>query len=278
MATRIISALVALPLVIFLVQLGGWPFACLILGVGAVCLSEFATMVLPGDRLGRFVTVGVGLIMLLLGLLGRFSGGDAVAWFGLAPIALLTFFLFRTGDMTTVAPRAGLASLAVLWAGFLLVGTAALRFLPRGEAWLYLVCVLAWASDTGAYFAGRFFGKRKLYEKVSPKKTWEGAVGGVVTATIGAFVLQWALGAPRIPVGHLAVLAPVAAAFGQVGDLAESLLKRSMGVKDSGRIMPGHGGLLDRVDAVLFIGPIVFLYAQVVLGEPAHWLAVMLSW
>ncbi|MBK8013206.1 MAG: phosphatidate cytidylyltransferase [Deltaproteobacteria bacterium] len=278
MATRIISALVALPLVILVVQLGGWTFAALILAVGAVCLWEFAGMVLPGDKLGRSATVGVGLAMLLLGLVGRFSGGDAVGWFCLAPIGLLTFFLFRTGDMATVASRAGLACLAVLWAGILLVGTAAVRFLPRGEAWLYLVCVLAWGSDTGAYFTGRFLGKRKLYEKVSPKKTWEGAVGGVVVATAGAFLLMWALGAPNIPIGHLVVLAPVAAAFGQVGDLSESLLKRSMGVKDSGRIMPGHGGLLDRVDAVLFIGPILFLYAQVVLGEPARWLALTPSW
>jgi phosphatidate cytidylyltransferase len=136
---------------------------------------------------------------------------------------------------------------------------------------MLLACVLSWGSDTGAYFAGRAIGGPKLYEKVSPKKTWAGAIGGVLAATAGAFALAGTVG-PAVDPAHLAVIAPVASAFGQVGDLAESLLKRSVGVKDSGRIMPGHGGLLDRVDALIFAGPVLFCYAVLVLGVPVTWL------
>jgi phosphatidate cytidylyltransferase len=127
--------------------------------------------------------------------------------------------------------------------------------------------MLAWGSDTGAYFAGKYLGKQKLYEKVSPKKTWAGAIGGVITATLGAFGLTYLYGAPKIDPIHLALIAPVATVLGQIGDLAESLLKRSVGVKDSGKIMPGHGGLLDRVDALVFAGPALLAYAMLVLQQ-----------
>ncbi len=118
---------------------------------------------------------------------------------------------------------------------------------------------VAFLSDTGAYFAGRFFGKHKLSPKLSPKKTIEGSIGGLIAATAGAIVLQQTL-LDHVPLLHIAILAPIAAAFGQAGDLLESLLKRSCGVKDSGKIMPGHGGLLDRSDALLFTSTAVFAY------------------
>jgi phosphatidate cytidylyltransferase len=119
--------------------------------------------------------------------------------------------------------------------------------------------MFAWFADTGGYFGGRFFGKHKLYEAVSPKKTVEGAIGGLVGAVIGA--LMASLGYLReIPLSHTLPLAIFAGALGEAGDLGESLIKRSMGVKDSGAIVPGHGGILDRADALIFTSIAVYAY------------------
>ena len=116
---------------------------------------------------------------------------------------------------------------------------------------------LIWSSDIGAYAAGKTFGKHKLAPKISPGKTWEGFAGGVVLT----LAMGWALGylIPELPLAHRLVAAGVVAVFGPLGDLAESMLKRSVGVKDSGRIMPGHGGLLDRFDAFLLVLPVLVL-------------------
>jgi phosphatidate cytidylyltransferase len=125
------------------------------------------------------------------------------------------------------------------------------------------VLAVTWLGDTGAYFAGRFLGKHKLYAAVSPKKTWEGAVGGVDGALVAAIVMKLARFEDALPWLDLVLIAVPGAMLGQMGDLVESLFKRSTGVKDSGSILPGHGGILDRIDAVLFFAPYVFVYLQV---------------
>lgn len=122
---------------------------------------------------------------------------------------------------------------------------------------IFALLLLVWSSDIGAYAAGKTFGKHKLAPSISPGKTWEGAIGGFLLT----LVMGWALGylLPELPLTYRLVVAAVVAVFGPLGDLAESMLKRSVGVKDSGRIMPGHGGLLDRFDAFLFILPVLAL-------------------
>jgi len=130
----------------------------------------------------------------------------------------------------------------------------------QGGAWVLLSMFIAFLSDTFAYFSGRAFGKTKLAPKVSPKKTVEGSLGGLVGSVAGALVLSFTLLDGVLPPVHAAILAVVAGAFGQAGDLLESLIKRSCGVKDSGNIMPGHGGLLDRCDALMFTGATTWLY------------------
>ncbi len=272
MAARLISAAIALPAAVALMYLGSWYFLGLLVFVGGACLVEFMGMTLKDDAMAKWVLSGIGVALIVLTMTGvmAMSGGFAVA--ALMLLAVLIFFLFRTGDMQTVAQRASMGVTGVLWAGGLLGVTGCLRLLPQGLEWLLLACMLAWGSDTGAYFAGRFLGNKKLYEKVSPKKTWAGAIGGVIAATGGAFALRAVLGL-QISAPHLLVIAPVAAILGQIGDLAESLLKRSVGAKDSGKIMPGHGGLFDRVDALIFIGPPVLAYATLVLGLKLTWIA-----
>ncbi len=271
MKTRLISALIALPTMLALLYLGGWFFGAFVLFIGGVCVFEFMSMTQPEDRPSQIFFTILGVVAMAGVLTGTVLGLGAWALMAILLIGSLIFYLFRTGDMQTVAARLAFSVTGVLWGGVLLAFTAALVQLEQGVAWLLLACMLAWGSDTGAYFAGRALGKHKLYEKISPKKTVEGAIGGVIVATIGAFAMSHYFG-PKIDTIHLAIIAPIGAALGQVGDLAESMLKRSVGVKDSGKIMPGHGGLFDRVDALVFIGPLLLLYALLVLKTPVEWL------
>jgi phosphatidate cytidylyltransferase len=136
-----------------------------------------------------------------------------------------------------------------------------------GPGYVVVAIMFAWFADTGGYFAGRFLGKRKLYEAVSPKKTVEGAVGGLAGSVLGALVAHfWFL--PELSLAHGIPLALGASVFGQAGDLGESVLKRSTGVKDSGAIVPGHGGILDRVDALMLTSAVTFFYTLWLAPKP----------
>lgn len=118
--------------------------------------------------------------------------------------------------------------------------------------------ILIWTNDTGAYLAGRAFGKNKLFERISPKKTWEGAAGGLISTLITAYILS--KNTSLLDFNHWMIIATIIVVFGNLGDLTESLFKRSVNIKDSGSMLPGHGGLLDRFDAVLIASPMVFTY------------------
>ena len=129
-----------------------------------------------------------------------------------------------------------------------------------GAGLVVLALGLAWFADTGAYFAGRFLGQHKLYEAVSPNKTVEGAVGGLTAGVVWALLASTTYLRGALPISHALLIGVAAGVLGPAGDLGESLLKRSTGVKDSGAIVPGHGGILDRVDAVIVTTIVVFLY------------------
>jgi phosphatidate cytidylyltransferase len=129
-----------------------------------------------------------------------------------------------------------------------------------GSGWVALAIVVTFGNDTGAYFAGRAFGKHKLAPAISPGKTVEGAVGGLLASLIVTFVAR-AFFMDALTIQDCLMVGVPAAIVGPVGDLVESLLKRSVGAKDSGRLLPGHGGILDRIDALLFVGAYVCLYA-----------------
>lgn len=175
------------------------------------------------------------------------------------PLVGLLVPLVRLGEIPTAALRSATFAFGPLYCGIPLAMLALLRR-DVHPGFVVLALMLAWFGDTGGYFAGRFLGKRKLYEAVSPKKTIAGAVGGLAGSTIGALCAAlWYLRG-QFSVVHAVPLALTAGALGQGGDLAESLLKRSTGVKDSGGILPGHGGILDRVDALIFTSVSVYLY------------------
>lgn len=133
-----------------------------------------------------------------------------------------------------------------------------------GGATIVTVFVSIWMCDSLAYFAGRFFGRNKLFERVSPNKTWEGASAGYVGA-VAAFLISQYYFLPYLTVGSAFVCGSIVGVFGQLGDLAESLLKRDAGVKDSSSLIPGHGGVLDRFDSLIFVSPVIFLYLNYIL-------------
>jgi phosphatidate cytidylyltransferase len=179
------------------------------------------------------------------------------------------YYLFRFGDMTTVARRLAATVFGIFYAGILLIMAAELKrdFAAMGAStdgghMIVFVLLVVWFGDTGAYFAGKGLGKGKLYPEVSPKKTWAGAWGGLAGSLV-AGILMKVLFLEQLSWVDVVLLTLPGAALAQMGDLVESLVKRSTGVKDSGAILPGHGGILDRIDAVLFFVPYVYLYTQV---------------
>lgn len=214
----------------------------------------------PGDpvarALGVLATVGVAVV-----LISHDHDPRALVTLVVAlPIFSILLALLRLGDVRTAAARMAATTFGPLWLA-LLTCLVLLRESQgaRGPGYVLYAVMLAWMADTGGYFAGRFFGRRKLYEAVSPKKTVEGFLGAILGAVFGALLAHfWYL--PSIPLLDAILLAVVAGALGQLGDLGESLLKRSTGVKDSGEIVPGHGGMLDRLDALFVTSGLVYLY------------------
>jgi phosphatidate cytidylyltransferase len=261
---RVLTAVLLAPLIGLLIfwenPLG---FAGLILAAVGVSLTEFYGMTLPEDPTARRMGLLLGLTLSAAMILGFFTGSGSSR-----PMLVLTFstlilflhFLLRFRDMNTVASRLAFSVLGLLYVPLLLTPLANMKRLPDGGGWVMLTLTICWFADTGAYFAGRFLGKHKLYEAVSPKKTLEGAIGGLV-ASVGAAFLARAWYLPALSPLDCVLIAVPAGILGQAGDLCESLLKRSCGVKDSGSILPGHGGILDRIDAVLFATPYVYYYA-----------------
>jgi len=259
---RAISAVVLLPLAIWLTSLGGWPFAGLVAVAAGLCAVELLLMSGP-LKLAEWYGVAVAAAIPLLAALHR---GETLlpSWSPLAlafaTLALLALLLFTHEQQGEVPVRAGRVVLAWLYCGLLASTLVGLR-VHGGTAWVVLAFVVTWANDTFAYFAGMLFGKHRIYEKVSPKKTWEGFAGGATGSVAGALVLRATM-LPELPVALTILLGAGAAVLGPVGDFTESLLKRSAGVKDSGRLIPGHGGLLDRIDALLFVVPWVYLFVR----------------
>ena len=258
-AKRVLAALVGLAIIVPLILFGGVGAIVLLVTVaGVIATIEYAHMAFPDDStvmsVVQVVAVGVTCAAALF-----WPGHAGLTSIGVV-CGILVLQTFRPGaDLDRTADRAGRVFVGVGWLS-LFAFVVLLRREEHGLSWVFLVLSIAWLGDTGAYFAGRFLGRTPLYERISPKKTWEGVVGGVVLATAGMLVVR-EIGDLPLTIGQCLVGGPILTLTGVVGDLCESMLKRSFSVKDSGWIMPGHGGLLDRVDSVLFVAP--WLYAWV---------------
>ncbi|MFH0900999.1 MAG: phosphatidate cytidylyltransferase [Pseudomonadota bacterium] len=263
LAARLGTAAVLAPVVIVSVELRQpeWLWALVFLAT-MISLHEFFAMTMK-DAVERWVGICMGGVAAVV----LFFGSDKAFSLALPAVVLCPalFYLFRPRDLPTVNTRAATMSFGVVYAGVLISFVAFLKrdAAPHGAAWVYLVLAIGWLGDTFAYFAGRFLGKRKLYPTISPGKTLAGAVGSVL-GSLAAIVAANFWFFPQLGWGHGIVLALVGSILGQSGDLVESMIKRACGVKDSGRLLPGHGGMLDRIDAVMFIAPWVYLYWKLV--------------
>ncbi len=254
---RLLSALILIPLFILIVVYGGEAgFALLMMGVAGLGLWEFIRLVDPFPR-------APGMLSLLggIGLVGAAYGGG-LEWFGLGVTLLvllqLCLAVIEGGEMQANLRQAGLRVLGMLYVACPLGVAVALRGAPRGGEYILLACGIVWVGDTGAFYAGSVLGRHRLAPRVSPNKSVEGAVAGLVASMGAAWVLGKVLGIPLGPLASL-LLGGLIGAVGQVGDLTESFIKRSLHVKDTGRLIPGHGGILDRIDSVLFAMPILYL-------------------
>jgi phosphatidate cytidylyltransferase len=250
------------PLILALLYLGpALGFYALVFPIAMIGTWELFAMTHPGDRVAQVIGV---LIAAALSLALWFGGHDArvvVTVLVVVPLLGPLVTLARLGSIESAGFRAFAMSMGPLFVAVPMTLLALLRadMGSDGASYVVMTLMFAWWGDTGGYFAGRHLGKRKLYEAVSPKKTIEGAIGGLGGSVLGGLCAHfWFL--PSIPLAHVLPLSIIAGAFGQAGDLGESLIKRSTGVKDSGQIVPGHGGILDRVDALLLTSAVVFLY------------------
>lgn len=222
-------------------------------------LLEFNRMALLGERpVDQYLGAVCGCLLIVPLYLQRF---DLLLLFLVLSLLLLALMhLFNLGPLDQLIFRLGWQVLGLLYLPLLLGHLVLLRQLPDGRGWVFLVLFAVMACDSMAYFTGVSFGKHKLYPAVSPKKSIEGGLGGLVGACLGVW-LAAALFLPAFQIGHVILVGLLLGVAGQVGDLFESLLKRACGVKDSGGIFPGHGGILDRLDSLLFAFPLAYYLA-----------------
>jgi phosphatidate cytidylyltransferase len=174
---------------------------------------------------------------------------------------LIMLALYPRKNVLTALPFIGVVG--VLYISLFLSYLILMYNGPEGKAWVFIVLVVLWCNDSGAYACGRMLGRHKLSPLVSPNKTVEGAIGGVVFS-LGAAVCAKMLFVAHLSFGQAAVLAAVISVAGQAGDLCESTLKRHFDCKDSGRLLPGHGGMLDRIDSLLFAAPLAYYYKMLI--------------
>jgi phosphatidate cytidylyltransferase len=253
---RVLSAIILIPPVLLLAYWGGLWFLGLIMLLGALAGWEFYALVRRS-----------GVVPLhWAGILAIFAFVASAHWPGspaLLPILTATLIitliwtLFRQEAQPVTAWAWTLGG--ALYLGILLNHFVALRNLPQGLAWLTVAVLLTWTNDSAAYFVGRAIGRHKFWPRHSPKKTWEGVFGGLTFAVLVSSILGvlW-LG---LPWWNGALLGVAISIVGPLGDLTESMVKRQFGAKDSGNLIPGHGGAWDRIDSLLFIVPTVFYWA-----------------
>jgi phosphatidate cytidylyltransferase len=260
LAKRVVTAGLGLPLVGALVLWEvRWGFGALVLVVVGLALAEYAAITLPGRTAVERAPVVAAGVLLALGIYMRPEA--AAVWITATVVLMGIAALARPGDISGAAARLGIAGFGVFYIGGLAITLALLqRDVPAGPYWVFVAIGVTFANDTGAYFAGRALGRRKLYPSISPGKTVEGAVGGLVGALLFMFVAR-ATFMSGLRFADCWLVALPASIVGPAGDLMESLIKRSAGVKDSGALLPGHGGMLDRIDALLFVAPYVYVYA-----------------
>ena len=269
---RIITAAILLPVILFAVWFGHpWLFSLFIAAASVIGTLEFYRMVSNSGKGYPLTYFGllwaVALTLSPLSLYYR-DINLLPAIMATAVIISLAWILIRSSRETAFQNWAWTVA-GVLYVGWMLSYWLNLNLLPDGRNWVYLALFTTFANDTGAYFIGRKWGRHKLAPVISPGKTWEGAIGGLLSSVAGAvavFLLLNLFSIFSLPYWQIILLACLVSLFAQVGDLVESLLKRNLGAKESDKLLPGHGGVLDRFDSLIFVAPIVYYYVVWLVG------------
>lgn len=259
MKQRIITGVIAGSLFAILVTIGKWPYEALLIALSLIGYYEFVRM--HHKRTFDIASV-IGFLVLLFITIPWDKWGIA---FGLSYEAVIWLSMFAMLCVTVVSKNAvPIQKAAVLWLGALYIGIGfkymmiTRTFMEDGLVWTIILFAAIWASDIGAYFTGRAIGKHKLWPAISPNKTIEGAVGGILSSVIVMLIAMWIR--PDLLSFPLSIgIGLSAAVFGQMGDLIQSAYKRVCGVKDSGNLLPGHGGILDRTDSWIIVFPFLHL-------------------
>jgi phosphatidate cytidylyltransferase len=261
---RTVSGIVYLIIIIGSLFLGKYVFTSVLLLICILALVEFYNMTgISGTALNTILSIigASGIFILSFLVTSRLAGYKFLSMAGLLPVLLFVTTLY--------SPKAYLVkNLAILFLGivYVVMPLAVMNYLvfPASNDYVYThrivlgILVLVWINDIGAYLTGTLLGRHKLFPRISPKKTWEGMIGGTLLTFIPAFWMDAIMGI--LSRTDWIALAAIVSIFGVYGDLTESLIKRNADRKDSGTIMPGHGGVLDRIDSVLFVMPFAFIY------------------
>jgi phosphatidate cytidylyltransferase len=273
MRSRILTALALIPPVVYVLGWAPeWLFLLVLIAVVELCLYEYFTICRhagfqPMAKLGYFA--GVVLCVNPLAASSRFPGrglvGSVVVVLVGTILLVFSLGLVRTADLKDYLAKVACTLLGVLYIPFTLSLLIAVRFpagdRASGQLRIFLLFAIIWGGDAVAYFIGRTIGHTPLWPRISPKKTVEGALGGLVGSVLAALVVRFVFlpVVPTVGIGPVVLIAVLVALAGQIGDLAESALKRGVQVKDSGTLLPGHGGMLDRLDSLLFGAPMLWV-------------------
>ncbi len=263
---RLYAALIFIPLFYVLVRY--FPpifFFGLVVGAALLAQFEFYRLHFRDDRVPVLAALGLGTGAVLLASLQWPGFLSERVVFLVALIAALTSRLVATSELKRSLVDSSVMVFGVLYVSLTLGHLLLTRTLPGGEYLIFFLVLVTWAGDTGAYYAGVTLGRHKLAPVVSPNKTIEGLLGGLVLAVVVAFIAQrWFL--PTFTILDCVATGLLLTGVGVLGDLSESAMKRSAGVKDSGAVIPAHGGMLDRLDSLLFTAPTFYYYMILVKG------------
>ncbi len=253
---RVLSALVLLPLIFLVIWFGGPAYSLLVAAVAALGALEFYGMM---GLSRRHPLTLFGLVWVLLFILVAHFEESYTAPLLTSVVAFSLIWLLFRSPVKDAATNWAWTLAGIIYIGWLMSHFIPLRELEGGREWVLFVVLATFAADTAAFFIGRAWGRHSLAAEISSGKTWEGAVGGFLGAIAASLILVLLLGLP-IPYWQTVILGALIGIVAPLGDLAESMLKRSTGLKDSGTLIPGHGGLLDRLDSILFTVVVVYYY------------------
>jgi phosphatidate cytidylyltransferase len=253
------TGVIAVPILIVIIAYGSeGMFTLLIAFVTLVGVAEYNRMVF-GTGLWREKVETLAVAMLILIAAAARDRVILVAVLSFAVMVILMLNLLRIREEGLDMIRVGKLILGVMYVPLLMSHFILIRQESEGIRWIFFILVLAFSGDIAAYYVGKGMGRRKLLPEVSPGKTVEGTIGLFAGSIVGCILFRQ-LFFPILPVSHTVILGLVGSVAGQLGDLCESALKRAAGVKDSGALLPGHGGILDRLDCLMFITPFVYYY------------------